>query len=556
MLVPQWKAAPTSTSLPLKQVSPNRLHLDVLTRWGATEIRLLGPDYLGYVDFTVLDTLRQRSSPALTRLGAPYVRQLTDFGWVFRVPYKRHTTTTSSRNKYYTSNGFPVGKSTGDSSRWCVDCIVNQASSAPTDTTFTHIEDVHDLFLDFQGGREDDARSFYGQFALHRKLWRLFAMTAGAILLLLVVMPQGWGPATRIAQQSLNIMYQTAYSTYVNACAPRYYYTGYVDNALTLSDSPADDAILLDAARRAHQDCNADFVYGEYTTAVTFTGYVMTTTPTGDKTIHLKASWAAKAQPFLLAVATHTSTTLEYKRQAVGVSIWACRVLRHALAEINDLIEWTRTTSTDLNVDICNALRRVVYWLSGTRKLMTLSQINHITIVAVDATPSSLAAIMYAPIGPVQFATRLRHDRGNPIADAATDVFNEAKRTLRYGVVSGITLPFRRCINDTELLAIYLAILVSPTQGVLLVCTDSMVAKAHTRRGLAPTLATSALVRRIATTTRAKQLRLLLLHVPSKLNPSDKYTRELRHVQGVVQDDSIQHVTITDESRIQVPTWV
>lgn len=549
-VIPNWRSPPVySSNLPLKQVSSSRIDIDMLRGWGATEVRLLGPDYLRYVDYPQLRKIRQRSSNALSRKGAPYVQQLIDFRWAVRVDTRR-----VKRQSYFTSNGFPVAKSTGTHTRWVVDLGVNKASSAPTDTVFPFIEDVHDHFLLYAGGREDDATSFYGQFTVHHTLWHLFAMAAGAVVLFLKIMAQGWAPATRVAQQALNVMYDVAYRR-TAAVVPVHYFAGYVDNGLTLCNSREEDDVLLKMARATHTLCRADFVYGTYSTSVPFTGFVMNTNEKGQKTITLKESWAAKAQVFLSLVCDARAVTIDTKRQAVGVMLWACRVLRHAMAEIFPVIEWTRTESTVVTIDVRTSVQRVRSWMTTPRLLMPAAHLHHITIAAVDATPSTVATVLWASMK-FHLLEECRRDAKNPIVDKTFEIFMRVKEIIKCASVTAMSLPFRRCINEMELLALFMAVILSPPGGILLVLTDSMVAKAWTRRGLTADPQACALIRRVAYTARAKGLRILIMHVISKLNPADKYTRGMSHVNGTVEDGSIRDVPSPESSVIQVTSWM
>jgi hypothetical protein len=545
-IVPNWKAPPSYLStLPLKTVSDARLNVPLLASWGTcSELRWLGADYLATIDWSVLSKAQQKSSPALTAPGSPFVEQLLKFRWARPAPKGVQT---------FSSVGFPVLKANGSHTRWVVDCIVNRASSAPTKTTFPRIENVHDHWLFFSGGREDDAVSWYGQFPLGDALQRLFALAAGSLVLMMTVMVQGWSPATRVAEQTLNAIYDRAYGARPDVA---HHYSGYVDNALTLSNDEAADAILLHEVRCVHQSVGADFVYDSWSRSVSFTGYVLTTLDHGTKCITLKHSWASRALPFLETVASAGSVSLDTKAQAVGVALWICRVLRHSLAEVYDVIHWTRDRDDCLlDAPIRRDIERVCTWLCAPRLLPRLSDLRHITIAASDATPSSIAAVVWSPCK-MQLQDAYRPRCLNPLIVYAYDHFHATKDLLTLASVNAVTLPWRRSINDTELLAVLLAVLTTPPSGILLLAIDSTVAKAWARRGLARQRAAARVVRRIALVCRAKCIRLMLVHVKSELNPADKYTRAEAGCRGVVTDASIALVPLTDPADIQVTSWV
>jgi hypothetical protein len=564
--IPRWKIPATYQSVvPLKLVSPNRLNLTVLAELGATEIRLLGPEMLGYVDSEKVKKVHQSSSPCLTKAGSPYVAQLTAFGWAERPPVG-----TNLREQVLMNRAFPVLKDGGMSTRWVVDCGLNHASDAPTAVMFPRLEHVHDYFLWYAGGREDDAVSFYGQFALHKSLRRFFAFGCGVLTLWMCVMAQGWAPATRIAQEALMVMYRAAHDqtlcatkmiTPTTTAMPAFYFAGYVDNALTLSQSKEDDRKLRTAVEAIHKRCNADFLYGEWSTAVSFVGMIMTTAR-GSKYVELKKTWATRARDFLSDAADRAVVTLEAKRQLIGVALWAARVLRHALAEIDALIEWIRRgpDDVDISVEIRQALKRVVRWMTIPRALIVRQHFRYVAVAAVDATPECVAACVWEPISlssdDVSACVDVADRDYSPVQCLVLDAFVRFLRFTSSAVVVSHLVGSRRDINGMELVSLLLAVILAPPSGLLLILTDSMVAKAWSRRGLSNSAWSTKIVALIAATARRKNLRLFLAHVRSELNPADKYTRTRRDVQGVVKDDGLLGVPLPALSELQVTAWL
>jgi hypothetical protein len=548
-MIPGWGTVVAYDSVvPLKTVSPARLDLHRLRAMGATELRLLGPGLLPYIDEEKLRRERQQSSPCLRRPGSPYLRQLLEFDWA------RHAPRDARRSTMFASKGFPVLKEGGTSTRFVADCIINRVSTAPTKVVFPRFEEVHDQFLWFRGGREDDAVSWYGQFSLDPCLMRFFAIMCGAVTIMMTVMVQGWGPATRVAQQALAVIYAVAHEKVPQLDRA---FFGYVDNACTLSNSTEDDAVLLKAVKEVHENIKADFVYGTWSTTVPFIGMTMTTNDDGTKSVSLKESWRTRALTFLNAVASAEHVNIDTKRQVVGVTLWAVRVMRHALAEIAVVIEWIKADNDfTISPKLAKALQQVIEWMNVPSQLPPLNTYKYVVAAAVDATPDCIAAEVWSPkVLPNDCLRDFVCRTSNPFPVFTVDFLRRHMREIHRADIFSHRIQTRRTINGTELLGILVAVLLCVERAILIVFTDSMVAKAWVRRGLSRSTAATFIVEHIVTAVRHKKIRLLLVHVPSEKNPSDKYSRDRQDVQGLADDVGLAAL-IDEIGDVQVTSWL
>jgi hypothetical protein len=272
----------------------------------------------------------------------------------------------------------------------------------------------------------------------------------------------------------------------------------------------------------------------------------------------LKNSWATRAAEFLRAVAARTTVgALRTKLEAVGIALWAARVLRRAIADIHALIEWIRAPD-DLSVQPATAaaLRTVVLWVVTPRRLLHLSTFITVTVAAVDATPSCIAACVYPPqpIDPQRLRDDIAPSTDNPLLAFVGSVFDVMRQCDQVFAYSHDIDGPRRTINGTELVAILLAVILAPERCLLLILTDSVVAKAWTRRGLAPTTWASHIVSLIVAAADYKQCRLFLVHVETALNPADKYSRDRRLI-GLDTDIGLRNVPYLIDV-MQVTSWV
>jgi hypothetical protein len=556
----------TDTVLPLKAVSRARIDLDKLRSWGATETRWLSANLLRSVNMSHMGSVKQHSSPALSRRGAAYGQQLVECRWAERVPRK------TPRGAYVMNRAFPVAKG-GTSvgwSRWVMDCLVNRCEAAdavPTSTTLARIEDVHDAWIFFRGGREDDGVSFYGQFELHPAIRHLFAFGMGSVVLAMCVMPQGWAPATRIAQQALGIMYSVAY--WFLRCRVRHKSFMYIDNALTLSCSSADDEVLKTAARRAHSLVGADFQYGDWGTAVSFTGYTLVRSAgRGRPGVMLKASWKSKASMYMGEAVQRQGADALAMASLLGVMLWIVRVLRIPYVEVPATMAAVRRLARGrdgerapgerhlFDAGLRREMRRVAEWIGLSRPLIDFSTYA-LAWAASDATPTRVAAMLWEPVNHSVKRTDLNDDACDNVLCASVMRAAREAASAERGCPSGCEVDYfdadvPRRINGMELIGVLLALVMAPTSCVLAVFTDSQTAKAWVRRGITAGQYSDVIVRVVSRVVQAKRIRLLLGFVPGVENPCDKYSRS--DAQRGIRHDEVPPWQCA--SSLQVTAWI
>lgn len=543
--LPRWKEAVAGhrgdgTGPPLKAVSTHRLRVGVLESWGV-DTTAITPEVFKHINVQALFTsARQTSTPALRQ----YASQLRAFRWVTVLDWRQRARCISLR-------GFPVLKSDGLTTRWIVDCRpVNAAYTGPTATSLPRVEIVLDVVLFFRGGREDDGVGWYGQFELSEPVQRLFAMTLGSLLVLMTVLPQGFSAAARLAQDTLVTIYRVAYGALITTTFAAF---GYLDNALTLSNSERVDRDLRQRAEARHREANAQFEMGAWSETITFIGMVVTTVDGRYREVALKDKWAVRASSFLQAIASATTEPPHaVRRQVLGILLWVVRVLRLPYTTLSTMLTWMGANETT------DEHRRLLRETRFRRRLIALHDLNSITVVATDATPTRYAAAFFRPRS-IDWSVERNHVLRSTERSPLSLLGERALEAVRYDeTVYVLSTRYERVgrrrtrIDGMELLAILLAVAVAPPNGILLVLTDSIVAKGWTRRGLAHAPWANTILSVLCALCYSKQVRLLLMYVPSKFNPADKYSRDVVS-HGFHYDTDIAKVPL---GPIEITPWI
>ena len=471
---------------------------------GCDAADLLGPALLHHVN---LDKLNKDYTQNYSR-HAPqlpyYYAALADAGWIRRA---------RRREQSLYNLGFSVSKSNGATARWVMDCGLNDYYTGPTHVELSRVERITDAFMFFEGGVERDGVSWYGQFPLHADVQHLFAMRQGSLRAAMCVMPQGFSGATHIAQQALNTITDHAYKE----TSANLFYENHIDNHLLLC-APTDYTNLAQAFTRTTTAVNADFgAVPEYSNRVTFTGAVLQY-EAGERFVSLKEKWTAKVIPYLERIGNAKPHTTTDMYSLAGVTIWALRVLRHPMAVAAAVLDALRRDNNHITEEIkatCDAVRHL---LDHPRRLPPLpSRYMHFH---TDATPTKIAVVSWEQ-QPIDWSTFQPPRRGSVLQTLVDGL--PGPTTTTANVYTRTTATTR--INLNELLGIYEATKRAPPHTFLIIAVDSRVARRWATNGLAPTRIACRIILTIASTCRARGLRIAVTWVKSERNLADPFTR-------------------------------
>ena len=442
---------------------------------------------------------------------------------------------------------FPVIKSDGLFARYVCDCIVNHHSpDLPTATILPHLHDVSDTWLFFDGGCEYDAIAWYHQFVLEQEVRWLFGSQSGSLSAQYMVMPQGFKAATRIAQQTLNVITARAYAEVRIACSSAHF--NYIDNHCRMNRKD-DDAALKHAFATTIKLVDADFgVLQDWSPTVSFIGSIMSIDDKGHN-VALKATWATRASTYLSAVASAARAPMH---TVAGVAVWAYRVLRLPLAHLYDTLHAVRQNNDGPSPATRVELRECVRNITIPRTLTPVP--SHIIPIAIDATPHRVAAVRWEPVPFVTPSTFPQHTI--PFAEAANRACAAIPTTTPSPAhVYAEDIPRTR-INLAELLAFLLIVHHAPPGTLLAVLSDSKVALRWMRHGIAPTRAACNILIAITRLAYAKRIRIVLAWIAGDINPSDTFTCSGRTSGNRHTGAALIVYQRTTERGFRVTTWL
>lgn len=531
---------------PLKAVAPPHLDLHALSAWGARYNHLLSASLLEHLDLGAIPALRMRSSPLLIH----YINDLVRYGW-YRVVGRRalHNTVRSL--------AFPVLKSDGRQARWVVDVLLNRISlpTLPMSCQLASVEDVSDAWLFYRYAREDDGVSWYGQHRLADEIAHLFASSCGSLTAVPLVMLQGWEASTAIAQDNLRVIYDAVAWSCGMAGIVRHPSADhdYVDNHLALFHDLESATMHHTASELLHTRVRGQFTMGQTTRTPTFAGLALAHIGSGERTIGPKNQWVVATTAWLhrISVAREAMGDTRAVLTIAGTIIWALRSSRRCIAShAPALLRLLRTKNPSFPIapdsDLLGTFARVAEILSSPTRY---TRPTRLCIASIDATPARIAVVISASMFPLTLPRDGACDSRNPLVNIATAAWRAHANRPVQAEVYALDIP-QNHINISETLAFALLATVAPSNALIAVASDSVVASAWVRRGICAEPAIP-ILDAITSALRATHSRLVIAKVDTKLNNADAFTRH---------DARTGHVVTTFpgslSSPFRVTTWV